>query len=294
MLWFGFLQRAGGTLLSIAVLASVGAMVGTPAGPASAAEPTEVMSQRSEYSRLFANPDGSMTLEVHSRPQRVGRPEGSWVPVDPTLRPRADGTVGPAAAVVDLAFSGGGDGRLARIATDAGALSLSWPEPLPRPVLAGPKATYPDVLPGVDLVLTADVDGFSEVLVVEDREAAANPALDRIALGVETTGWELQPADSGYEVLDHEAGEVVFTIRAPAMWDSSSTAVTLDRTVAPADGDRVSDVGIDLHCPICKGAEPVTSADLTLEPDQAMLDDPSTRFPVYIGPDVAPGRLEWA
>ncbi|MFD0479757.1 hypothetical protein ACFQ0B_75145 [Nonomuraea thailandensis] len=75
-----------------------------------AGKPVEVESMRSETRTVFAQPDGTMTMELNVRPVRV-RKEGRWVPVDTTLRLRPDGTVEPVAAAVDLAFSGGGSAR---------------------------------------------------------------------------------------------------------------------------------------------------------------------------------------
>ncbi|WP_092554686.1 hypothetical protein [Actinoplanes derwentensis] len=76
----------------------------------SSGERAEVVTQRQEDSLLYANPDGTFTQEFTAGPQRV-RQGDEWVPVDATLERRADGSVGPRAATVELAFSGGGELR---------------------------------------------------------------------------------------------------------------------------------------------------------------------------------------
>ncbi|MFF7652350.1 hypothetical protein ACFZCY_21410 [Streptomyces sp. NPDC007983] len=116
---------------------------------AASGEPVEVTDQRSEYSQTFANPDGTFTLEQSSVPQRARADDGAWRAVDATLERRPDGSVEPRSAVVDLAFSGGGDGKdLLRLGTADKTIRLSWPGQLPVPRLDGPTATYPDVLDG--------------------------------------------------------------------------------------------------------------------------------------------------
>jgi hypothetical protein len=137
-------------------------------------QPVEVTALRSETRQVFAEPDGTLVLEQHPRPVRV-RKQGRWQDVDTTLTTRPDGSVAPVATAVDLSFSGGGTSPLARMARGAKALELGWQGALPTPVLDGDTATYPEVLPGVDLSVRADVDGFSHLLVVKTPEAARNP-----------------------------------------------------------------------------------------------------------------------
>src|SRR5262249_13673270 len=68
---------------------------------------------------------------------------------------------------------------------DSSGRTLSWTFPfnLPVPVSHDATATYAEVLPGVDLQVTAtDQGGFSGVLVVKNPGAAANPALASLRL----------------------------------------------------------------------------------------------------------------
>jgi hypothetical protein len=160
----------------------------------------EVLSKRSETMEVFAEPNGTFTALLHAGPVRVRR-GGGWVPVDTTLERRADGSVGPRATVEPLAFSGGGSGPLLRLGRDGRRVTLTWPWRLPAPRLAGDTATYPEVLPGVDLRLTAAATGFHEVLVVKTRQAAANPALARLRFGISTSGLSPRSGRDGGSVL---------------------------------------------------------------------------------------------
>ncbi|BCJ56008.1 hypothetical protein Asp14428_74830 [Actinoplanes sp. NBRC 14428] len=244
----------------------------------------EVLARRSERERVFADPDGSYTLEASAVPRRIQRPDGSWADVDATLR--RDGTrVRPAASATDLDFSAGGRQPAMRIASRGHRLSLSLPWSLPAPTLDGPRATYAGVLPGVDLVLTARPQGFAETLVIHTREAAADPRLRRLRMGLDAGKLTVRPEAGGFAAVD-AAGATVFASPAPAMWDSAGGATAVG---APRDPDRPAEG--DRRTPV---PARVTRDAVTLLPDREVLDDPATVYPVYLDPQVEAGRQDWA
>jgi hypothetical protein len=227
-----------------------------------AGHPVEALSDRTEYSQTFANPSGSMTLTESVTPVRARRPDGAWVPVDYTLQPRADGTIAPAAGPVDVAFSGGGTGPMARINRNGHEVDLGWPAALPAPTLQGATATYPDVLPGVDLLLTAQPKGFSDLLVVKSAAASRNPALLDVRLPLATVGVSVRATPAGGLTAVDGVDQEVFGAPAASMWDGS--------------GASRAPVGVR-----------VAGGELDLLPDAAMLADPATQFPVSIDPYVS-------
>ncbi|MFJ8076994.1 LamG domain-containing protein [Streptomyces sp. NPDC096176] len=327
-------RRQGGTaavsmalLSSLALPVSAAAVVGSEApvlspgqGEAQAAastasaqaaasgEPVEVVAERTAYSTTTANPDGTFTLTQAAAPQRAKDADGLWRAVDATLERRQDGTVGPKAAVVDLAFSGGGGTTdLVRLGVGASSMALAWPGALPAPVLEGATATYPEVFDGVDLMLTATAEGYREVLVVKSAEAAANPALERVRLAVSAENLEIVPgAGGGLHALD-EHGNPVFKGPAGQMWDSAGDETTggvqpqllhaadsSESEPEPRDGNEP---GEDLAHP----GEGDNSAILpvqvdndavTVEPDLSLLRGKETVYPVYIDPPVGLGASE--
>ncbi|MFE3325827.1 hypothetical protein [Streptomyces sp. NPDC059176] len=99
------------------------------------------------------------------------------MPTDPTLVLASDGRVKPKASTVAVSLSGGGSGPLLSGVKDGRTLALTWPKPLPAPTLAENVATYAEVLPGVDMQLKVEVEGFSQLLVIKTPEAASNPDL---------------------------------------------------------------------------------------------------------------------
>ncbi|WSX57341.1 LamG domain-containing protein [Streptomyces sp. NBC_00986] len=271
----------------------------------------EVTDDRTEYATTYANPDGTtFTQDQSTVPVRVRQGDGSWTAPDPTLEVRADGTVGPKAAVVDLAFSDGGDGSgLVDITRGGKSLRLGWPETLPKPTLDGASAVYADVLPGVDLRMTATTEGFRELLVVKTPEAAADPGLTKVAFSLQSDGLTVAPTSGGGMTAVDGNARPVFTAPPALMWDSQGDATTTgtaaqlertdaatstadpspsatttepstgtqdDGTAGPGDGDASAVLPVQ-----------VSSDSLAVVPDATLLGNTdSSAFPVYIDPSV--------
>ncbi|MFD7303711.1 hypothetical protein ACFV83_22740 [Streptomyces pharetrae] len=148
-------------------------------------ELVEVLSLRGESTEVFATPEGDLEAREYLRPTWT-RSGGAWKRVETDLAATADGMVAPKATTVDLKLSGGGsEDPLVRMERAGRELSLSWPTALPEPQLSGALATYPEVLPGVDLRMTAQEDGFTQLLVVKSAEGRREPQADRTAPEVE-------------------------------------------------------------------------------------------------------------
>lgn len=244
-------------------------------------EPAEVEALRSETRQVFVKPDGTYVLEQNVRPVRV-RQAGGWVPVDTTLREQPDGTVAPVATAVGLAFSGGGDASLARMSRGGKAMELGWSGRLPKPVLNGDTATYPEVMPGVDLQVTADVDGFSHVLVVKSRAAAANRALAELTFPLSASGLSLKSDQAGnLEAVDKNGG-TIFVAPTPTMWDSEGATSPQAVKEGRAPEARQAQMGVEL-----------ADNKLRLRPNQKLMTDPKTRFPLYLDPYFSAARNGW-
>lgn len=258
-----------------------------------AKKPIRVLDKTDESTEVLANPDGTFTWTQHLRPVRV-KQSGKWTPADTTLERRPDGTIAPRATVVGLTLSGGGKGSkargpLVRMAAKDVEAGISWLDDVPEPVLDGPTATYRDVLPGVDLRVTADVLGYSQVLVVKTPEAARNPKLRKITFGSYAKGGAVavtkgagqgkrsdlppgaQVPGDGLQVAD---GSGAATLRgdASAMWDSSAESTPELRGTGL--GARTAKMGVE-----------VTDGAISIEPDQAFLGASTTKYPVYLDPE---------
>ncbi|MCZ0973777.1 hypothetical protein O1L55_25680 [Streptomyces albulus] len=156
----------------------------------------EVAALRGESVDVVATPEGKLQARQYLRPVRT-RIEGRWQDIDTDLARQTDGTLAPKATSVGLAFSGGGDGPLVRMRRAGRELALSWPGKLPTPVTDGATATYPDVLPDVDLRMGAQADGFTQLLVVKSAQAASSPELAQLELKLATEGMDVKKTAAG-------------------------------------------------------------------------------------------------
>ncbi|MFB7619866.1 ricin-type beta-trefoil lectin domain protein [Kitasatospora sp. NPDC056181] len=180
-----------------------------------------------EASKTIANPNGTLTTTDNALPIRV-KHDGGWADLDSTLRQNPDGTVSPAVASTPLTLSGGGNAPMATVATpDGKKLSVGAPFVLPKPTLNGDTATYTNVLPGIDLQVTAlPVGGWRDVIVVRTPEAAANPALKTLRFPITSEGLTVASDDKGRIDVKDDKGNLRFRSPAPLQWDSSKPAAT--------------------------------------------------------------------
>ncbi|MEV7844560.1 LamG-like jellyroll fold domain-containing protein [Streptomyces cyaneofuscatus] len=273
----------------------------------------EIASMRGERSEVFATPGGNLEAREYLRPVWA-RVKGVWQPVDTGLVRSADGGVAPKVATVDLAFSGGGSSPLVRMRKAGRELALSWPEKLPAPVLEGPRATYREVLPDVDLRMEAQENGFTQLLVVKSAEAAANEKLSELRLKMAAEGMNVRETSAGgLEAVDEGAQGTVFEAPRPVMWDSSTPAegtsgpgagtagatARAARTVtapeaadtdgsdepAPTESGKLAPVGVTL---------PAGGKELVLTPDADVLRGADTTYPVFIDPQWnSPDATAW-
>ncbi|UFS59085.1 LamG domain-containing protein [Subtercola endophyticus] len=240
-------------------------------------------SQTSETAQVSAQPDGSFTLESTSLPVRVQQ-DGDWVPVDSSLNYGADGMLTPAAAAAPVEFSEGGTNLMAKVEVQPGSwLTESWPYGnLPTPLVSDNDATYPNVLPGVDLRLSSTAAGMAEVLVVKTAQAAANPQLDQVKLSLD--GATVTPSDgSALGVTPDGAAAQNAAAAADASGTVSSAPIWWDSQVKNSGPD--GPVGAEEAHPLAQAA---TGDDVTLNVGD-VVDTQKVTYPLYVDPDWSTG-----
>ncbi|MFD7645814.1 hypothetical protein ACFV4P_34830, partial [Kitasatospora sp. NPDC059795] len=187
-----------------------------------------------ESSRTVANPNGTLTTTDNSLAVRTKR-SGKWADLDPTLHRNADKTLSPAVTPDSLSLSGGGDGPLATITTaDGQKLAVTAPFTLPTPSIDGATATYANVLPDVDLQVSAlSNGGWRDVIVVKTATAAADPRLKTLHFAISATGLSVETDAAGNISFKDSAGKARLQAPTPLQWDSTVAPSPDNGSAAP-------------------------------------------------------------
>ncbi|MFD8057643.1 DNRLRE domain-containing protein [Streptomyces cyaneofuscatus] len=283
----------------------------------------EVTTLRTPASTTWARPDGLMAKRLHSSPVRA-RVDGVWKAIDRDLRRTDDGWE-PKATNTRMVFSAGGPdgeratGRASRTRTrsvsllpgqtvadgtanplvtlyaDGYTIQLTWPGPVPAPVIDGSRALYPEILPGADLVLTADDDGFAQLLVLKSRQAAYDPRVKALSYGITSPDltFRLDPV-TDIVTAENAYGNEIATSPTPLMWDSSGAPAITDSSVG-AGNQPTAPESPDL--PATSGPTPDPTPPPSYEPPPAEADEqadpyeevlPSATDGAYVAPTESP------
>lgn len=230
----------------------------------------EDLSQRTETTQVFANADGSWTSEEAASPVRAKDAQGRWADIDATLV-KVDGGYAPVNALGGLVISDGGDRTFARMSVDGRDMGWQWPDVLPAPTIEGDFATYPNVVDGGDLVVTATPTGFRHDVVL--HHAPADPVAFNIPMV--TSGPTISADAQGSLLVETKAGEDLVSAAPAVMYDAPN----------PRTGEPEHVAAVDTTV-----RQTSTGAVITLDPDEGFLNDPATTFPVVVDPTWSAGN----
>jgi hypothetical protein len=230
---------------------------------AKSGKPVEVTTARTARSTTWARPDGQMAKQLYSSPIRA-KVGGEWKPIDYDLRRTKKGWE-PKATNAGMVFSAGSEASrgkderasragsgvrrvslvrgvrtaatadaspLVTLTVDGYSIQLTWPGVVPTPIIDGSRALYPEIFPGADLVLTADDEGFAQVLVLKNRAAAANPLAQQLSYSITSADltFRLDPVTGVLSAENAYSNEVAVS-PTPLMWDSSGSPAVTDGSV---------------------------------------------------------------
>ncbi|MFC8765749.1 FG-GAP-like repeat-containing protein [Streptomyces sp. NPDC057193] len=290
----------------------------------------EITADRTANSTTWAQADGWMRTRTYSDTIRA-KVGGEWKKIDTRLK-RVEGGYAPVAVNDPLLFSAGtvasvdqqrasralrrvawpavtaaDDDRawseLVRLTVEGHELVVSWPGPLPAPVVDGPRALYENVRPGIDLLLTARDSGYSHVLIVHTPEAAKDPLLADIDYRLASATLAFKMNKDSRAVTAHDsAGEEMAVSPTPYLWDSAGTVRVTDGEPAPTPNPALA--GSALALPGLAGPQPgshdsVVGASLdaegilSLAASSRFLADADTVYPVFIDPSFKGRKKNW-
>lgn len=232
-----------------------------------------------------ANPDGTLTTELTSGPERVWR-GGKWRQVDVTLTRAGDGTVKAKEHPNGLLLAGAGGTAprslaaakdaaprdLVTLGSDDQAVTLQWKGGLPAPELNGTTARYREAVPGADVIVEATRTGFEQYVEIGKKPPSGTYSY---TLPVKAKGLKAKAnKDGSVTFTDTETGERRATMPAPVMWDAS---------VDKQSGEHTRRARVAMKV-VNKGTGRI---DLVVTPSAGFLADPETRYPVTVDPSTS-------
>ncbi|MFI6505900.1 Ig-like domain-containing protein [Nonomuraea typhae] len=236
---------------------------------AASGQPVEVPARFTEKMKVWAEPDGkNLRAELYTRPvQLKNKTSGAWEPIDTRIVER-DGTLQAARVKTPLTFGRQGSKRLVSAAGKDGTGGLGVARALPEPKISGNTITYPDaVAPGVDLVVSAQADGFVSQVVV--RRKPDGP----LTVGLPLTlpkGTRFGTTAAGLAQLQDAKGQAKAAPIVLTATDAKAESAPEQGKSAPVSA-RVETAG--------------KTSQLVFTPDEAFLADPAVSYPVTITAD---------
>lgn len=233
----------------------------------------------------YVNADGSITRDIHETPVNYRAADGTWKPIDTTLRRDRDGRWQTTANSFEASLASGataaGDGvQPDAAATDSTGHLVSVTLPtgevvgydlqgaaIGAPVVDGSVAAYQSVLPGTDMEIRAIGDGLKETLILNSANASAQWVFPLSLEG-------LTPRLSSDGAVDLVAanGSVAAEFPHGYMTDSHFDTQTGEMTGSGAISYQLSTVD----------GQPT----LTVTADTAWLNDPARVYPVRVDPSI--------
>ncbi|MGH2750941.1 MAG: DNRLRE domain-containing protein [Actinomycetota bacterium] len=245
---------------------------GDSSPPPSPSSRVELTGERTASSKIYAEPDGSLTAEIFANPIQYEDSQGKFVEIDDNLTKRPGGQWTNEAGPLDVDFSSTGsaddlveiaDGNLAVSFGVQGANQVT-------PSVVDNTITYEEIIPDADVVLSVKGHTLKEdVILSEPPELTGDRYVVRFLLHTEG----LTPIKRTTDIVFvGDSGDEVF--RMPNLY-------MLDSSVDPHSGQPAisEDIEVDITG---SGSQWV----LTARASGKWLTDPARVYPVTIDPTI--------
>ncbi|WP_097252341.1 DNRLRE domain-containing protein [Streptomyces sp. Ag109_G2-15] len=234
-------------------------------------EPVHITGLDDEFSTTYANPDGTLTTRISEGEQRIAGPNGTFAPVNLTLKRAGNRGWVPRNSPVPVVVSDGGSRTAATLTkSDGSKVGVGWPTNLPKPKVHGGVATY-RVSATENLVVSTTASGFTAHVVLTARPSRSFSLTLPLVLGGKLSA--RQTTNGAIALRRGSSGATVASAHQFTMWDSAHGAE------ATPDAER------KVATTLTKG--PDGSTWMRLRPSMKFLASPRTVYPVTIDPDIS-------
>jgi RHS repeat-associated protein len=227
-----------------------------------------VAAKSTANSDYYQNADGSYTRRFAQGPLNYRDSAGNWQPINTSVVKGAGGRWQEAANSLAVSFAPSAAGpALVHVSLDSGhglTYGLAGAAAV-RPTVSGSTATYPNALPGTDLVLQPTAIGSAESLVLHSATAP-----DSWTFPLALTGLTPAVAKDGSIDLVNASGSTMAVIPPAYAYDSKVNRLSGEPATTNAVSYRLTTVA---------GGQALV---VTLDP--AWLHSPSRVFPVTVDP----------
>jgi YD repeat-containing protein len=224
-------------------------------------QPQELIDYRTEYSKRFMNPDGTLTEKIYKNPIHYKDSSGKWENIDSTLVENSDGTVQNQANSFQVKLQKKAKSGPFSFSKDGASVSFS-------PTFAndissntkGNRSEYKDITTNTDLIQDIVPKGLKETILIKGSDAPT------------TFSFEMNLQNLTYEV--QKDGSVAF-------YRPNSTTPEFFM-VKPFAVDAKQNVFNDISYKFEKDSAGKTLVTITLDPN--WVKDPNRSFPITLDP----------
>lgn len=246
-------------------------------------EVTSQVSDRTEYTTVYLNDDGTHTTRLGSVPVNAKNDKGDWVPISNQLVKDDESRWSSDSHPLDPSFGARADDENAfEISrggyeigfTLEGANASSFTRPAaPRQPVSQNSVVYPEVFKNTDLTYEVSATGVKESLILRDLPTRSDASW---VWRVKANALDLNLNEGGGIDFVNRYGEVKFQIPRPIMWDSSGV-----------EGKSESAL-INVATKVWRDDQ---GWAISMTPDYTWLSDPARVFPVTVDPTVYSNNL---
>ncbi|BCW17424.1 hypothetical protein NtRootA9_01320 [Arthrobacter sp. NtRootA9] len=229
--------------------------------------------------QTVAHPDGTFSRTVNNEPVRMKTGE-AWedISTDLVVSDQAGQRVlSPEMAPVGLTLGTTGSTTMATLDNRRGhSIKQTWPfGPLPEPRVDGDTATYPSVLPGVDLIQRVHKTGVSQVLRIATPEAAKDPRVVQMRILLDAENTTIQDNGvQGLSAVGKDTGKTELRTAEGLWWDSSQAGAS---AADPGGNGLARPFSLSLGMENGKQSQ-IFGMD-------EILNTPNLKYPLYVDPD---------